>query len=350
LEYISAKGTLVVADDEGLVAALAEQGALEAFSADITESVQAKSTNLNTLIKKYGLWTPKGISSIEAYRVKKEYKLDETKKPSIRQFIRTTNNAPYIPGSSIKGAIRTALLYSYLKKIKEENDRYFYNTIVPEYVKALQKTPQRKMKRAARFFEGLFQSFSIGNASRYGPNTDIMRAVHISDTIPLDKNALELKKVHIFNKKYQPQGKRTIAIHLECISPETSLSFSCSIDKNVLEHFEGTGKELPFKNEKGITSACETFSKDLIEYEKTYFESIGPCSSIYNYYSRCNANIRIGTGSGLVANTIYLLIPENKREMLKKAYPHYSQGMPTSRKVVMDNETISAVLGWGRIY
>lgn len=350
LDYISAKGTLVVADSEGLITSLSNHGKLEEFSNEITTSANVGSTNLKTLVKKHGLWNSADIAAIEAYQVKKAYTLNAEKKPSIRPFMRTAGHAPYVPGSSIKGAIRTAVIYKLVKDIKERNERFFYDEVVKNYIYALTKTRPNKMNRAGKFFESLLQDYTLSALNRC-PNTDIMRAVHISDSTPLDRNSLHLFKVHILNKKDTFDELQEMAIHLECLPPNAKISFKCSIDKHILSEFEKTGKNVPFKSEKDLIDACKEFSQDIIAYERDYFGDIrnNSCQKVKDFYDSCDANIRIGLGSGIISNTIYLLMPEKERELLQKAYRRASRNIPTSRKVVMDKNTISSVLGWGRI-
>ncbi|MDD4281991.1 MAG: type III-A CRISPR-associated RAMP protein Csm5 [Candidatus Methanofastidiosa archaeon] len=350
LEYLSVKGLLVVADDERLVETMAHVGALEMFNADLIATMRSKTTTLLSILKTHGLWNSKGIASIEAYRVKKDYALDNEKKYSIRQFMRTPDYLPYIPGSSIKGAIRTAVLYGILKKAKEENEQKFDYTFVSKFEEALRITPKRKMNRAASEFERILQTYPLTRDSRPSPNTDIMRAVRISDTAPLDKDALELRKVHIFNKGKDAHELQKMGIHLECIPAGSTLEFDCTINKTILADFEAVGTgSLPFRKESDLVKACETFSRDLWEFESSYFESERECTRIYDFYRSGKGTIRLGAGSGLAATTIFMLMPESKRHLYRQAYDRYTEGMPTSRKVVIENDAPSTVLGWGTL-
>ncbi|MBA7525405.1 hypothetical protein ES705_17556 [subsurface metagenome] len=87
------------------------------FFNEILKSENLSVDNLNSEYDLYFLYD---------YRLDDLYKLRE-----ISAFIKTPFFKPYIPGSSIKGWLRTAILYYYIKKIKEVKSLIddFYNRI-----------------------------------------------------------------------------------------------------------------------------------------------------------------------------------------------------------------------------
>ena len=117
----------------------------------------------------------------------------------LRPMIRDGFGYHYIPGSSIKGAIRTAISYHLLKHADQ------YNVPKQRRVSAIESQLRKSMgelnnRNKVKFFDdklfmdALFTDFSIAGSrgkEKTGPNTDFMRAVHVSDSGPLKEEKIE---------------------------------------------------------------------------------------------------------------------------------------------------------------
>ena len=99
----------------------------------------------------------------------------------IREAIKTVENRPYIPGSALKGAIRTALLGEILN---ESNHIYADSLSQLETLVAQRPRGNPRREQPARRIENL----AFGN----DPNHDLLRALQVSDTSPLESDALEI--------------------------------------------------------------------------------------------------------------------------------------------------------------
>jgi len=100
-----------------------------------------------------------------------------TTKPQINEFIKNANKSPYIPGSSIKGAIRTALFW----KVLNDNQVSTYCALLNQrYVK-----PKEACKR--------LEKEVFGSEA----HNDILRALRISDSNPLELSNLEVNEIKI---------------------------------------------------------------------------------------------------------------------------------------------------------
>ena len=127
-----------------------------------------------------------------------EFKSDNEIVENIKVF-----NEPYIPGSSIKGAIRTALLYYYFKI--EDLDKLIVNDKVNEKL--------------------INSYFSMNQA-----NEDILRFLKIKDTNTVPKPLL----YKALNTKPKVKGgfEKGIPLYLESIYVEGKLSSSLAITYN----------------------------------------------------------------------------------------------------------------------
>ena len=300
-----------------------------------------------------------------------------------RPMIRDGFGHHYIPGSSIKGAMRTAIAYHLLKHAKERH--------VPEAqrISAIEHRLQKSMgdlKRRAKFFDDdvfmdeLFTNFALkGDCSkgRTGPNTDFMRAVHVSDSAPLSECKLTSKKTGrpffknlpvavetIVSSRFQNYGaKYRASLYVEMLF-NLDATFTLAIDHDLLSRFQhNQGMELPFKTVAELLAICQEFVQEQWEAERFYWEGIKnnrnggknlDFSSIRDLYEqdRCPYSLRLGWASGLLGTTVALCLEEELVESIRDtcgiAAPNYEA--PKSRRTVMNAKgDIRYVPGWVKL-
>ena len=104
-------------------------------------------------------------------------------KNQIRGHIKTAFNQPYIPGSSIKGSIRTALLYNYLSRYADKNRIY---AIIENELQEAKQNPKEKIKRFTDKIEqfAFYCGIQTGNKQiKYDDEKfDILKFLFISDS------------------------------------------------------------------------------------------------------------------------------------------------------------------------
>lgn len=183
--------------------------------------------------------------------------------------------APYIPGSSIKGALRTAMLYDWL--VNTERGEPYMNRAVEALGKVAQLREQwfmlkknRADFRTIRQVEieikihdrVIFDEDDLFGRLHDGPEARFLR---VRDTVPLPKDAMEvqsLRRIRIVPGK----GKSTIPQVVEAIPAGTALES----DISVLPDF--TKPELAYWNKADITELLtylNAFSTACIENEIT---------------------------------------------------------------------------------
>ena len=99
----------------------------------------------------------------------------------IREAIKSVGYRPYIPGSTLKGAIRTALLGEILNA---DDDIYYKSLNQLETVIQSGARGNPRREQPARQIESL--------AFGKDPNRDLLRALQVSDTEPLNSDTLEI--------------------------------------------------------------------------------------------------------------------------------------------------------------
>ncbi|MHA1284855.1 MAG: type III-A CRISPR-associated RAMP protein Csm5 [Promethearchaeota archaeon] len=209
------------------------------------------------------------------YIFKKDYFLEMKKKkrdnqlihfPSIKKFIRTSGK-PYIPGSTLKGAIRTLFALNYIS----ENKLYFLSEIKNYIQNELKKL--KDFRNKYRFnSKTAFKNFNkkIFNDD---PKKDLLKVLQISDSKTVDEDFLKIIRV------YTVGTTRRLPIFIECIPPKTKfelcfkfLNNRCQIkflenlnkiSKEIVNHYEkhysrNIIKKIPelFKEEKNVLYIC----------------------------------------------------------------------------------------------
>lgn len=122
----------------------------------------------------------------------------------IREGIKTAD-VPYLPGSSLKGAIRTALLWSHAK-----DDDGFTREI---------EESLRSGRPNARFIGSPYVSrvFScVGPNDRPDPKYDILRFLQVSDCMP-EKTALSVQEITTYSLSGNRMMPKQFKIFAECV-------------------------------------------------------------------------------------------------------------------------------------
>ncbi|NPV67673.1 MAG: type III-A CRISPR-associated RAMP protein Csm5 [Anaerolineae bacterium] len=132
----------------------------------------------------------------------------------LRECIKTPDYQPYIPGSSLKGALRTALAWAGW----------------PEQVKAVQANDIRKSKSwAGQTLED--RLFRPKRSDKDGPNKDLLRALHIGDLHLQTEGAVW----QILNIQVAKSSSFDSPIEVEAIGADTVFAGRLTIDDHLFQ-------------------------------------------------------------------------------------------------------------------
>ncbi|TXT61148.1 MAG: hypothetical protein BAJALOKI3v1_820003 [Promethearchaeota archaeon] len=253
------------------------------------------------------------MSENDLEQIAKEYDLlcyfnyhyeDIKKIREITAHIKNPFSKPYIPGSSIKGWIRTAILSYYLRKIKDTN--IFFD----DFNKKLPSLPKggRKLYYEKRDMGDIFEKRIFGG----DPREDIFRFISVPDTTPIDPDQLRLGFIQIFHPTEQRGNYKFDSLqfsqYLEVLKKNTTLkskiifsqelddfkkeylqsdNFSTKLRKYIIENLI----ELPRKELiKEITTINNNLSKNIMEYNYKYLTTLNreigsqELDSLVDYY------------------------------------------------------------------
>ena len=251
----------------------------------------------------------------------------------------------YVPGSTLKGAIRTAILSAFIgdKQVTKIGEIFAMNN------------PWKRNLEAERLFDSFLSSQS--SQSSY---SDLMRFVQISDFIPVKYlcvyNIQSLEAEGNKWKWYQRNG-RVVQTYLETIMAGERLEGDIHFTYNKQMH-----KSLGLKGKEDIIDIMEikrlihSFSNANINHEIAFSQryEIDFLLEFYKKLKKINTEdspvIKLGQGSGYLATTIGLELKNNPDvfEEVRKSLrgKSYSFEFPKTRRIVMEEKM---PLGWCRI-
>ena len=272
----------------------------------------------------------------------------------LHPFIRDSLYRPYVPGTSLKGALRTAIMYVMLKRIDESDRKRLLVDFVENKLNRIQMEVRRGKSRYIRNEEKWFDQdievelmwkyFFDEATMKFDPHSDILRTVKVSDTQPLDPNSTVIEEVEVYNRGYATG----IKIYVETLPAGTELEFTISIDMQLLNRFrEHTRQKFGFSMNEIVEivgnpiKMVSEWTRDLLDYERR----VSKGSLTYHFAEE--PNINLGWGGGLLTKTVDLLLPERLRAELlrtfKRRRPYHPA--PSSRRFTKDRRPI----GWGKI-
>lgn len=187
-------------------------------------------------------------------------KLFSTKSMPLEAFIKDKFLfKPYIPGSSLKGAMRTAILDYKIHKFWDHIDD-------------IDKLKDKELETIIFCNENKNRN----NKLQFDAKKDILKALFISDLKPID---YKLKAIKPKNRPYKKSKDNSIPIVLECLI-SGRFEGEMRIDKNLLQKDEFLKNNKYFKDESLsydlIKKALNSFYKKIYDIESKRFRARFP--------------------------------------------------------------------------
>lgn len=211
--------------------------------------------------------------------------------------IRGANGDVYIPGSSIKGVIDSAIISHMLR-----NNKAFRSNVQRELRKVLDVY---KRKNARSLFKDIFKMVNLAilkyihvltnNEGKpfKGILASAFRGISISDAMPMDVIKTEVLKKE--DSCIDEDGIHDISVHRECILPNQQFSFTLTLDTAMTK-------------EIGITSIDQVLDILQEDFDATHkllaskFKKVSP--SVFKALD--SANAYIGSNTGFIQKTIIM--------------------------------------------
>jgi len=345
LDMVAAKGRIWRVDMDRL---LSEKEVDAEELADLMET--ASRFKMNEYLQQ------KGISpeSVTCYSLGSPFKPGELPGELIAQLKDSFYRA-YIPGSSIKGAMRTAILWWRLKK----------DPVLLDRAARILEDSLRQERISKKWFASGLEKAVFGP----DPNHDLMRAVRISDSTPIPLESLAVQEVGVMNlvRDFGEGSSRPIAskfawkmkLFVEAITESTSVNFDLNLDDFLLKR--DVAGALGFRDAdlvSDIPKICRAYAKDFIEQEINFAGKygLGELEASYRELLKEAGRkdiflLHLGWGSGWHGTTVGRMFPDIIKELRRRNLGLGHKGVeefPKTRKIAISG-TKQYPLGWASI-
>jgi len=251
-----------------------------------------------------------------------------------REGIKDAYDRPYLPGSSLKGALRTVLAW------------HGWNEVKPGLSGAL---GERRAKFAARSMEKAI----FGR----DPNHDLLRALRVSDSAPVQASQLAIETVQVWTKR-----GAAAPISVEAVKPGTQFRLQVSTDETLFSEWSRQTQGFPLPHRDWLDSLQRIAigrTTQRLRREKALWDSWGqpgstnPCQQVLTELVAQKRDstvegfpLQLGFGTGWEGTTIGGPLKEDPnwekafqqfqlgRVPGKKDVQVWSQAYPTSRRVI----------------
>lgn len=362
-DFLTTNGRVLVIDESKLLDWISRQNDAERLSMVLADMLRDKKKGIQAFINNEQVKSRLKLSDVITYA------LAVTGQPrEISSFIKTAEHQPYLPGSSMKGSLRNALL----RGVMIENI-------------GLQESAQQLIKKGAPHttnsgrIEAKLFSPAMPKENK-APNFDINRLMLIRDSSPLPVETLRIVLVRVLSVngsgrlswKKTPYGDKNMEIYIEALPSNTSITMDVTWQTQLLDQLAA---ELGFVNAEHLMvflpEYCRRASRELLAQEYDFYQRHGQKDLITWFADRLREldslpegtfYLPIGWGSGFDAKTVTDLLGENTFRRVVEAYKH-TKGLgkpgrnkdaqwlgpkdsPKSRKVVVNINDSLEPLGW----
>lgn len=254
----------------------------------------------------YGLENLQDVISSEAQADASLVDAEKKTLHDINRHIRHGDGTPFIPGSSIKGVFRTAVLYKLLQKrqdIKSKYWRQIQGKISNNYL-----NPKRDFDGLAKDLESeLLHTLRLKddkerNISNKNAVCSAMRGLQVSDTYASrNVQTAILQKVDGGFDKFGKASPKRLPIFRECMLPKAELFFDVKIEKAVMNTIGINSVDDLLKATHSFFAAVT----DLLQqaFEKEYQEAFQGVAA---------GNMFLGGNTGFLSKTLLAMLAPDK--------------------------------------
>ncbi len=243
----------------------------------------------------------------------------------VNRHIQQPDGSLYIPGSSIKGAFRTAILYALLQKRPDVKAKYWR-----QVQQLLSKSDLKVKKDFGRLTDAmeaeLLHTLQLPDKDTYVKSNNAvysaLRGLQVSDTFT-GKNVKAgiLQKLDVgFNIKAGGRIKeQPLPIYRECILPGAELAFDIKIDKAYMQTIDMASID-------DLLATLRSFNIAVMDLLEDAFKGHYPNA----FVNVAGANTFIGAGTGFLSKTLLAMLAPNReaaketiRALLDKSFKQH---------------------------
>ncbi len=242
--------------------------------------------------------------------------------------IALADGRPYIPGSTLKGALRTGLLYGLIMRqasgayadewrmlcdSRNEKELKKRKSIWNSAVKNIEKSLFEKL----HFVDSQGKEKRVPNAAK-----DVLKGFSLSDAMPVDDkvDTVILQKIDVSTmSNSEGQAEKTLPLFRECIPAGTKFVFDMVMDLSLMG-------ELKVSSPDEIVDMTRSYIQSGLKYQEDVFGKDYP-----DEIQRAqNADLILGGGTGFLTKSLAYAIAPSRSEgceivadYLEKAFPKH---------------------------
>lgn len=288
--YMPWNHNVIVPEIEKMYADIRKKGQEKAFVSYMMDA-EPRGPSLSQWLQRHGM-------KEADYERWKKYKMDageafvrqEARPKEIEAFIKDAYGMPYVPGSSLKGMFRTALISGELLHHPEKYEKIRRN--IAQTSTQWEKRTKYLSAETNRLEQQILFLLERDEKKAGSAVNDILAGIHVGDSNPISVNNLTLcQKID-----YTLGGKeRPLPLLRECLIPGTEICFDVSIDTSLLG-----GRKFPYQMEEIIEAL-----NDMQALSYRYF---------YSRFHRGSSEkniVWLGGGCGFLSKTVIYPLFEN---------------------------------------
>lgn len=256
--------------------------------------------------------------------------MDNEKKKTlndINRHIQQPEGSLYVPGSSIKGVFRTAILYSLLQKRQDIKVKYWRQ--IQEKISSNYFKPYRDFNKLISDLENEFLHtlrLVDGNIRSNNAVCSVMRGLQVSDTYASrNMQTAILQKVDGGFDKFGKASPKKLPIFRECMLPKAELFFDVKIEKAVMS-------TIGINTVDDLLKATHSFFAavtDLLQqaFEKEYQEAFQGVAA---------GNMFLGGNTGFLSKTLLAMLAPDKDTAKKTIKVLLDKSFKTHKHLLRD--------------
>lgn len=262
--------------------------------------------------------TSESLATVNIINVEKKNTLNDVDK-----HVHQLDGSLYVPGSSIKGAFRSAILYVLLKKNPAIKNRYWQ--LVNAEINKPYFNPRKSLNRLTTNLENdLLHTLQLEEKHKPVPSNNAvcssLRGLQVSDTLRSENIQVAiLQKIDAGFNKFGKAGFHPLPIFKECMLPGAKLMFDVKLDKAMMA-------TVGINSIDDLLSITQQYVDEIIRILKDAFKKEHPDP----FCGIDAANIFVGGNVGFHSKTLLaLLAPDDNtakntiKVLLNKEFPKH---------------------------
>ncbi len=357
-DFISHKGKTYVIDEDKFCEFLLDHNLID----DFVDSVSSGFRSIAEYLKGKDIKDlDKNIRDIALHSIRG----GENRMRGFRPFVRDAHGQVFIPGTSIKGTLRTSLLHGILSgdpRLRGEKGSWVENNL--RQLSSGERGKEKKQFSYKILQRDILQNFRIpGTDQKDGPNRDILRCLTVRDAYPIGQIESRLIKLQFLSKNAsgevywskQERPDRPLEVWVEAVVAGRFMT-ELIMDMQLFNHFKTEDRCIKDLND--LLRHVRHMNKSIFDHEKKYFSAYtkpkspdtrDAAQSLYTWYEKQQGSLlRIGFGSGMLSTTVDEVFSPNVRTEIRNIFGHNrgSDPAPKTRRVWQKEHNQWVPMGW----